>query len=402
MIKIIFVDDESGILESLKLTLRPMRHEWDMSFVTNGVKALEMMSNESYDVLVTDMRMPVMDGVELLNEVRKHHPRTIRIALSDKACKDAMLNSIGPMHRYLIKPCSIETLKTTIDQTYRLHELLHSENLVKAVSQIESLPSLPDLYYRIIDEVKSPSSSMRKVGDIIARDMSMTAKILHLVNSAMFGLSREITSPAEAVNLLGLETIKILVLSVHVFSTMRVDKCKKMMMQLWQHSVNVGLIARNISQSENLHQVIVDYSYLGGILHDVGKIVLIDNYCEQYKDAVARSLAEKVPICSVEKELFGVTHAEIGGYLIQLWGLPDPVVESIIFHHTPERYTPKKPDSVAIIHASDHYDYLLHPDHAIGFQSDRDTELFEGLGMSKHQDSWKKTAAQTQFENMII
>ena len=216
--RILFVDDEPKILEGLQRTLRSMRQEWEMQFAGSGQEALECLSKEPFDVVVSDMRMPGMDGAQLLKEVMRLYPQIARIILSGHSDQEIVLKSVRIAHQYLAKPCEAETLKSVVTRTCALRELLADDAVRRMVSNMDSIPSLPSLYAEIMEEIQSPNASIQRVGKIISKDMGMTTKILQLVNSAFFGLRRHVSSPSQAVSLLGLDTIRALVLSVHIFT----------------------------------------------------------------------------------------------------------------------------------------------------------------------------------------
>jgi len=201
MKRILFVDDESMVLDGLRRMLRGMRNEWEMEFAASGHEALGILAGRQFDVIVTDMRMPGMDGCQLLNHVKKLHPQVVRIVLSGQSDNDMIMKSVGPAHQFLSKPCDAEILKTTVARVCSMWNLLDDEALIKVVSGIESLPSLPQLYSEVVDEVNSAEGSLNRVGEIISKDSGMSAKILQLVNSAFFGLPRQVTSPVRAVQL---------------------------------------------------------------------------------------------------------------------------------------------------------------------------------------------------------
>lgn len=188
MREILFVDDESNVLDGLRRMLRPMRRDWSMNFVDSGEAALEHISHEGCDVIVSDMRMPGMDGVELLGTVGQECPKAVRIALSGHAEMEMLLESVCAAHQYLAKPCDDETLKATIERACALRDLLSDERLTGLVTQLDSLPSLPTLYTEVTEELARSDSSLARAGEIIGKDVAMSAKVLQLVNSAFFGL----------------------------------------------------------------------------------------------------------------------------------------------------------------------------------------------------------------------
>ena len=337
MKKILFVDDETRILDGLQRMLRGMRNEWQMVFASSGLEALQILESDSFDVIVTDMRMPGMDGCQLLNEVKRTYPRVVRIILSGHSDKEKVLNSIGPVHQYLSKPCDAEVLKSTVARASAMRHLLENESLITLISTIESLPSLPSLYTEIIEEVNLPDSSIARVGEIISKDVGMSAKILQLVNSSFFGLPTHVSNPARAVALIGLETVKALVLTVKIFSQFSRSDLPgySTIANLWDHSVATGFLAKDIATSLNLGQTEIDDSFLAGLVHDLGKLILLDKLPTAC-DEVAK-LASSTGCLPVEAEqrVVGTTHAQIGAYLLGIWGFSDSIVDGVAFHHCP-------------------------------------------------------------------
>jgi YesN/AraC family two-component response regulator len=200
--RILFVDDEPMVLNGLQRTLRKMRRDWDMTFVGSGREALDVLGKKPMDVIVSDLRMPEMDGGRLLAEVKKQHPNVVRIILSGQLDQEMTLKSVQLAHQSLSKPCDAEVLKHTLAKLFALRDFLSDESIKSIISQIESLPSLPAIYTEIVAEMQSDDPSIKKVGEIISKDISMTAKILQMVNSAFFGLFQKIKSPEQAVMML--------------------------------------------------------------------------------------------------------------------------------------------------------------------------------------------------------
>jgi len=196
--QILFVDDQPEILSSLRRMLRPMRHQWDMQFVGGGKEALEVLAKVPHDVIVSDMRMPEMDGITLLTKVQKRYPAVVRIALSGQCDREVVLRSTGATHQFLTKPCDADTLKAVVDRSCVLRDTLSDLELRELVSGIASLPSLPSLYIEIIEELRSPNSSLADIGKIISKDIGMTSKLMQLVNSAFFGVPQRISHPVQA------------------------------------------------------------------------------------------------------------------------------------------------------------------------------------------------------------
>ncbi|MBW2410824.1 MAG: HDOD domain-containing protein [Deltaproteobacteria bacterium] len=334
--RILFVDDEKLLLKGLQRMLRSMRHEWEMRFVIDGRAALALINEEPFDAVITDMQMPGMNGIQLLEKIMQDHPDTVRIILSGQLDQEMILKTVRSAHQHLSKPCDADLLKSTLAQAFALRDLLADEKIQKLVSRIESLPSLPSLYIEITEELQAANTSFNKVGEIIAKDVGMTAKILQMVNSAFFGLRRQISNPRDAVSYLGFETIKSLVLSAKIFSQFDQKKLPGFSLDgLWNHSMMTGTFAKIVAELEGQAKEVIDDAYMVGLLHDLGKLILVQNLSDSYQEALEAASKDNRALWEVESEMLGATHAEIAAYLMGLWGIKYPVVEAIAFHHTP-------------------------------------------------------------------
>ena len=349
MNRILFVDDEALVLEGLRRMLHSLRNDWEMKFVTSGAEAMQALAETPFDVLVTDVRMPEMSGIELLQEVITQHPEVIRLVLSGTADLELTLQCVSLSHQYLLKPCDAQTLRATIQRAFCLRVLLYNPALRGLIAQLQSLPSIPAVYGELLKVLRTGEASPQTVGRIMAQDMAMTAKVLQLVNSAFFGVSRQITSPVDAVVYLGMETVRALVFTSSAFSQFPVRNGFSLFAgELQQHSLAVGTLARRIARSMGLTPAAIDHAFVGGLLHDIGKLVLVSNYPKQYQEVLQRAREGPVPISEAERDSFGTSHAEIGAYLLWLWGLPDPVAEILALHHYPSRDAEAPPPVVAV------------------------------------------------------
>ena len=249
-IRILFVDDEPLLIEGLKRSLRPMRRQWDTAFATGGEEALALLAREAFDVIVTDMRMPGMDGAALLNEVTARYPGVLRMVLSGQSDLESLVKSAGVTHQYLTKPCAMEHLKDAVNRAVSLRDLLGSQPLKQLVSRMGSVPSAPPVYVELMDCLKSKDASIERAARIIQKDMGMTAKVLQLANSPFFGAAGRMISAADAVQCLGLENIRALLLTVHAFSEFRLSGAGSFSMQaLWRHSLATAAMAERIMQT---------------------------------------------------------------------------------------------------------------------------------------------------------
>lgn len=334
--RILFVDDEPLMGDLFRLMFESMKDQWELYFANSGPEALELLERVPCDVVVSDMRMPGMNGAQLLNEVLKRHPRTARIILSGYAEREAVARCLGAAHQFLQKPSDVLSLKSTLERVCALDLFLEDDRLRTLLGQMSVLPSLPSLYFRMLQELQSPDASADRIGELIAMDPAMTAKLLQLVNSAFFGVARKVSNPIEAVQFLGVGTIRSLALSLHVFSCFSQARAAEFGFErIWSHSLTVGVFAKRLSQLEGLESMSCEEAFVAGLLHDVGKLMLMANRPEDYRTVLALAQRKELPLTAAEAKVFGATHAEVGAYLLGLWGLPVPIVEAVALHHQP-------------------------------------------------------------------
>jgi putative nucleotidyltransferase with HDIG domain len=259
-----------------------------------------------------------------------------RIVLSGYADQSLVLRSVGVAHRYLAKPCALDDLQNIISRAMALRRMLANSSLRALVSQLSTIPSLPRVYQELMAEIQSSTASLKELGQIVAQDVAMTAKILQIVNSAFFGLPRRVADPVQAVCLLGIDVLKALVMTVHVFPEPSVGSLKELgLHDLWKHSAETAALAKALASAEGCEREVCDHALMAGLLHDAGKLILAANQTERYREALRLSAERGIEPCAAEQEVFGATHAEVGAYLLGLWGLCESTVEAVAFHHQP-------------------------------------------------------------------
>lgn len=356
--QILFVDDDAYILKGYQRSLETYVENWDVYFCTSALEAINVMNKQPIDALITDLRMPGMDGIALLEQVIMSRPSVIRLILSGNVEEPDSFRAASLAHQLVAKPCDIQKIHSIVEETCRLRDTLSDPKLVKLVTGIKSLPSVPTLYVRLLKEFESEQPTLTKVGEIISMDVAMTAKILQLVNSAFFSIPYTVINLNQALSILGLNTIKALVLSVGVFSEYQTRSYNAFSIdELWQHSIFVGNLSRAIAASAGLSRMEQDEAQMAGILHDVGKLIQSD------VPGFFRLLTmnTKIPRLQMEYHYLGTSHAEIGAYMLSLWGLPSGVIKAVAFHHNPSKETAFKVDPVTSVYLADHFYYSEKP-----------------------------------------
>lgn len=392
--RILFVDDEPNILSGLKRMLRSMRNEFELCFAESGTEALEIMKSTEFDVVVSDMRMPGMNGAQLLSKIQEIHPYSIRIMLTGQADEESVMQTVGVVHQFLAKPCEPDHLKAVLLRASSLHELISHASVRKVVSRLGTLPSVPEVYAKLRKAMADPEISVADVAAIIEEDMAMSAKVLQLVNSAFFGLFQRVESPARAVNLLGLETVKNLVLGVGAFSEIQASSNIFSIKKLWTHSMAVGAMAKKIALHESDDKELIDNSFIAGLLHDIGKLVLLAQLLEKYEQAVLLAGEKNIQLRTAEKEIFDTVHGDIGAYLMGVWGMPGSVVEAIGFHHRIDNYPENKFSPTIAVHVANILYYENRPDEVVGAPHKMNTVHLQSMGLGDRIEQWRKLGTE--------
>jgi HD-like signal output (HDOD) protein len=348
--RILFVDDEASILDGLQNLLRKQRHVWDMVFSLGGEAALAELRKGPFDVIVSDMRMPGMDGAALLTAVREAYPNVARIVLSGQAEREALARALPVAHQFLSKPCDGEILKIVIDRACKLQRLLQDETIRKAVGRLDALPSAAATYRELTETLADPDVGLNAVAAIVERDPAMSAKVLQLVNSAYFGLASKVTSVTQAMVYLGADTMKGLVLTSQVFSLVERPGTGGLSLELLQqHSLLTARLAKRLVTNPRM----AEDAFTAGLLHDIGQIVLLVSLRDRYTALLRDAQKDSRPLHLVEDEHLGVSHAEVGAYLLGVWGLPFSVVEAVAYHHRPGLVDAGDREVLAAVHVAD-------------------------------------------------
>jgi HD-like signal output (HDOD) protein len=375
--------------------LRPQRHEWEVAFAPGGEAALAMMEALPFDVIVSDMRMPGIDGATLLCRVREQYPQMVRIVLSGYTELSAALRVVPVAHQFLAKPCDAEMLRVAVERACHLKALLSDDSIRRTVTGLGDLPSLPRTYQALTQALADPDTSLQKVAKIIEQDVGISAKVLQLVNSAFFGIAHSMTNLQSAVSYLGINTLKNLVLSVEIFRAFKPkrDLPTFSLEKLQQHAQLATHIAARLPVPKHLAEIAV----VAGMLHDVGKLILAWKLSEHFEEVLAEALETRCPVYKVEQREDGFSHAEIGAYLLGLWGLPYSVVEAVALHHGPNRVPHQNFDAISAVYVANFLAHELEQSSGGGpavYNMEDYQEEFATLGIREMIPEWRAMAKE--------
>ncbi len=383
--KVLFVDDDAQVLERMKSQFEPFQDDFDYHFTSSGSEALAILAEEEFHVVVTDMIMPGMNGAELLAEVKRRHPRTVRMIQSAHSDRENAIRAVPVAHQFLPKPCHPGRLNELIQRSTQLRQLLAENELAGLVGSVGSLPSPPHIFTSLTQLLADPESSIVDVSHVVEQDPAMAAKVLQLVNSAFFGLGRHLSTIQDAVGFLGMKMIRNLTLSLQVFHSFGDSFPKGFDPEVERnHTLSVANMARNIIREEKVQ----DDAFLAGILHDIGKLLIATRRKEEFGEMIRESEANNTPLVIVEAKHWNVTHAQIGAYLLGIWGLPQTIVEAVAYHHFPERVQSSNFDLVGALWLSNQ---LIHEQTGDRL-STKDLEYLQQFKLVHALDEWRYMA----------
>ena len=354
MKRILLVDGDPAALRLLQQELAVLREACDLSFVAGAAEALALLEQSTYDVVLTDIHLGGMGGLELLAEVKRRYPQVVRLAYSGCAHQDLVVRGLAVAHQVLPKPLSAELVWGTVSRACALRDQLGSAALLTLVSGLHRLPSLPSVYEELVTVARDDSSTIDQAARIIVKDAGLAAHLLHIVNSVFFNLRRTVVSPAHAVALLGLETVSALVLSASVHQTLQTaESDRATVASLQRHGLAVAQSARQFVSMEEVGRLALDQAFTAGLLHDLGRLVLEVQMPDECLTVRQLMEVERMVEIEAERVVLHATHAQVGGYVLALWGLGAAVVEAVVFHHEPRSAHRREFSVLTAVHVAD-------------------------------------------------
>jgi HD-like signal output (HDOD) protein len=385
MRKILFVQPDERHCELLKASLYPKLNQWHTSFAAGAIAGFAEMEASPWDIVIANLQSD--DDKSFFFTVREAFPAVVRIGLVNQTRSSLPVASL--VHQFLMKPFRLEELAVAVERSCRLRELLDGEMMSRTVGDLGDLPSAPTVYMKLVEKLDQPDTSIEEIAEIVESDVAISVKLLRLVNSALFRTSREIATVQMAASYLGLNIIKNLVLSTEVYS--HFEKGPKIpgfsIEELQVHS----RLTADIAKSMNLTREIRDAAIVASLLHDVGKLVLAWKVPVRMDWLISTAADQQRPLFQIEEELWGITHAEIGAYLLSLWGLPTSITEAIAYHHAPDRVPHCHFDALGAVYAAN---LLAHEQD--GSATDNrdlwDYRFLKEMGVSDELPRWKVLA----------
>lgn len=378
--RILFVDDEIQILKSLSRLF--IDKEYDVVTAENGEDALKILESQEINLIVSDMRMPNMDGYQLLSKVREKYPKILRVILSGYADETitfrALQQNIAKL--YMFKPWKNDMLIKLVEQIFETEDLLSHSDLLLLINNIEELPTIQSSYQRIIGMIEKDTDHLTEIAREIERDLSISTKVLHIANSAFYGVKTG--SIKQAVTYLGLQNIRNLILATSIMDSISVTGVGMDFAQkVWEHAFLTNKILFFIFE-KCLKKKMSELANSAGLLHNIGIVFMLKFFSKNYINFVNKTVDEGFVFIELEKAEFKVTHQETGGYLLRWWDLPFPIVEAALYHHNPFDERIVNSELVIGVHIAQKYAWdMMEISQMTGFHS----EAFERIGLKQSE-----------------
>lgn len=379
--RVLFVTDDANTQRLARQAFAPVQPEWEVHMARGGAEVLRLISGPAFDSVVLDNQLAGISCTELLLEVRRRHPRTARMVLAPAGSPE-VVQLVAVAHRVLPKPCPPAELVNAVQRAYSLRELLGTSSLVSVIGRLTSVPALSTLYTQIADTLMQPDYSLAAVGQLVSQDLGIAARLLQMANSALVGLRKPAATPSQAVKILGADLTRTLILAADLFSRYNPNTLRPFSIELlWEHSQAVAELAGAIAAAERADERVIRESALAGLLHDIGQLTLASQLAGPYREVMKAMRIDNLPAEEAERQILGTSHAEVGAYLLGLWGLPDAMVEAVAWHHHPSGCPSAGFTPLTAVHAAD---TILHA----AENAEPDAEYLARLGLSNRWSHW--------------
>jgi len=364
--------------------------DWESLNCTNGKEGLEALENSSIAAILCCEKLPDMTGLEMLEKASGHYSDTIRLLFMSEVNPRVVRESSAYIDQHLSFSTQPEAVVKTLENSLNLRKLLINDQLRSTIDSIESLPSLPETYNKIVAELKSENVSIRNISELVSKDISITAKLLQMVNSAYFGLSTRVESVLHATNLLGLNTVQSIVLSAGVFDQFEAPKVKNYSVEsIYNRSIAVGAKARLLAHAFGLAPRYSEDALLSGMLHDIGKLVMLRDFSDEFAEIIEIAVSDSIPINIAQEKIMGTNDAAIGGYLLARWGLSDSIVEAVTLHYTPSNCPNPLLNALTAVHVAFAMDLDEEKNIRDDSVSSADKEYLKKIGIAEQMPSFR-------------
>jgi HD-like signal output (HDOD) protein len=365
------VDDQPQVLEVAVLILRTADPQWEVVGFKDPQQALEAVKSAPPDLMLSDQIMPGVSGSELLDKVRAISPATIRILMSGHVAL-SNLTLITSAHQYLAKPFDPTALRGIIKRSFAAQARIVNLGLQRVVTALRSIPSLPQVHQSLLQELEDGRTASTVIANMVADDPGLSLKVLQLANSPLFGTGGAITSPVDAVMCLGTDMIA--------------------------HSWETARLAQRLCRDQGLPAKTGEEAFLAGLIHEIGRFILIDNFPDQFKEACDKARRAGGPLAASLRETFQATPSQVAAYVLELWGLPDAPITAVGVLDNPQDDAAKGFTISAVLYIANHITSAKFPPDSFPVE-DWNMDYLKSVGCADQIPVWEKSFSQTPGES---
>jgi len=398
--RILLIDKKTETFDDFREKLSSVGDQWELDTCTNLRNVLKSIRENPPEIVICAHRPSVIDGAKKLKSVAKNFPHIERFILAREKNRDAFASEIGNTFHFLPCPCPATTLQLELQRVITLNDWLGRDKIKDIVSSVSDFPSLPPVYMKVVNAVNSPDASVENIAEIIMGDIAVTAKILQTVNSSFYGLEEKVSDISEAISILGMESVKNIVLAIQAFGRIKDPAQQALVDKLWRHSMSVAIAAKRIAKHETQCDKKAEEAYTAGLFHDIGKLVLIKSSPKKYNEAQELARESEIGQWEAENEIIGCNHAEVGAYLLGRWGLPVNVIEAAALHHKPSESYNSEFTILSAVHAANAIVWDRNKDENPLPDSAPDDEYLAEIGCVGSWEDWKDVAVGKEPESM--
>ena len=343
---IIFVDDDPMLLSSTRRRLTLVARDWDLHFADSGAVALEICKGFVPSAVVTDMRMPGMDGAVLLKEIQRLFPESIRIIFSGQTDQDALIQAHSVAHSILAKPCDADQIYQALQLSLEIQSRLGDPEIRRFVTSGRAIPVSTSSIFDILSLLREPDVSPKKIGESVRNDLGLYAYILKIINSSHFGMRSPVCDIDQAILLLGASQLRTIVCGLKLAHALSPTLDKNLCTEVLETGILRAQKVLQLVQKYGKPKAFSDECYIASLFQDFGKLVLSVSAGSRYLQTIEHSRHQLSSLVDFERETFRCTHAEVGAYLLSLWSFPSSVIRSICRHEDVQSSVKEEPETV--------------------------------------------------------
>lgn len=389
--RILIIDQDPDALENYRQSLASKSSTWTVITACSEEEGLAMAEESAPDIVVASLGLNDGKGLKTLSKIVDLAPLVHPFIAAEESAKSDLEEAFRGGCHFLPRPCPPDQLLLAFQHCLAIESWLENPVVKELFSQRNSFEILPPVYLRIAKALQSSNTTLESIAEIIRADLALSSKILETVNSSFYGFDQGISEIPQAVAILGLDSIKHMALAIQLFDRERYSaEHRALVEELWHHSQAVAVAARRIVLFETEDVRAAEEAYSAGLLHDIGKLVLLDMVGDLYIEAQRLAREQSIPAWRAEIATIGCDHAETGAYLLARWGLPQILSETAALHHRPANSYSAGFSTFAAVHAANAIvRKRKNPNH---FDAKPYQEYLEEIGKAESWPDWEAAA----------